>query len=108
MNRLKCVAVAALALLHLAALGQNTPKNTAPDYPKFEVPVDFSFINVHPDLPVITSFNVFGGGLDIPITPHIQARPVEVDYLLTRFGVNGTTYTGNQKRLGADGQIMTR
>ena len=38
----------------------------------------------------------FGGGLDFPITPHIQARPVEVDYLLTRFGVNGTTYTGNQ------------
>src|SRR5271169_6383705 len=32
-------------------------------YPKYEVPVDFSFVNVHPDLPVITSFNVFGGGL---------------------------------------------
>jgi hypothetical protein len=38
----------------------------------------------------------FGGGLDIPITNVIQARPVEVDYLLTRFGVNGTNYTGNQ------------
>jgi hypothetical protein len=38
----------------------------------------------------------FGGGLDIPITPHIQARPVEIDYLLTRFGVNGTNYTGSQ------------
>jgi hypothetical protein len=32
-------------------------------YPKFEIPVDFSFINVHPDLPAITSFNVFGGGV---------------------------------------------
>jgi len=38
----------------------------------------------------------FGGGLDIPLTPNIQVRPVEVDYLLTRFGVNGTTYTGSQ------------
>jgi opacity protein-like surface antigen len=171
---------------------------TSSSYPKFEVPIDFSFINVHPDLPLITSFNVFGGGLagvynftplvgikadfqfytqgtgvknklehdgfpagqlsanfvtymfgpqikkhtgkfqpfgealfgaahsnefaqiledegiinksstnnafamefggglDIPLTPNIQLRPVEVDYLLTRFGVNGTTYTGSQ------------
>ncbi len=38
----------------------------------------------------------FGGGLDIPVTQHIQLRPVEVDYLMTRFGVNGTTYTANQ------------
>ena len=38
----------------------------------------------------------FGGGLDIPITAIIQARPVEVDYLYTRFGVNGTNYTGSQ------------
>jgi hypothetical protein len=167
-------------------------------YPKFEVPVDFSFINVHPNLPVITSFNVFGGGvggvynfssfvglkadfqfytqgtgvrntlehngfpagqlsanfttylfgpqfkkhsgkfqpfgealfgvahsnefaqiledegitnksstdgafamefgggLDYAIIPYVELRPVEVDYLFTRFGVNGTTYTGSQ------------
>jgi len=38
----------------------------------------------------------FGGGLDIPVTKNIQLRPVEVDYLYTRFGVNGTSYTGNQ------------
>ena len=38
----------------------------------------------------------FGGGLDIPVTRNIQLRPVEVDYLYTRFGVNGTSYTGNQ------------
>ena len=38
----------------------------------------------------------FGGGLDYAITPHFQIRPVEVDYLYTRFGVNGTSYTGNQ------------
>ena len=203
MSRLRYLATALCVLLFTVASGaqttsQGTTQTTAPAFPKYEVPVDFSFINVHPDLPVITSFNVFGGGLggvwnftpligikadfqfytqgsgvknkltedgykagqlsanfvtymfgpqfkkhtgkfqpfgealfgaahsnefaqilqdegninksstnnafamefggglDIPITPHIQARPVEVDYLLTRFGVNGTTYTGNQ------------
>jgi Outer membrane protein beta-barrel domain len=167
-------------------------------YPKFEIPVDFSFINVHPNIPVITSFNVFGGGvggvynfssavglkadfqfynqgtgvrnklehdgfpagqlsanfvtymfgpqfkkhsgkiqpfgealfgaahsnefaqiledegianksstnnafamefgggLDYAIIPYVELRPIEVDYLYTRFGVNGTTYTGSQ------------
>ena len=34
----------------------------AQDVPKFEVPVGFSFVNVHPDLSPITSFNIFGGG----------------------------------------------
>jgi OmpA family len=34
----------------------------AQDVPKVEVPVGFSLINVHPNLPPITSFNVFGGG----------------------------------------------
>lgn len=34
----------------------------AQDYPKFEVPVGFSFVNVHPNQAVLTSFNVFGGG----------------------------------------------
>ena len=34
----------------------------AQDYPKVEVPLGFSFVNVHPDIPKITSFNIFGGG----------------------------------------------
>ncbi len=34
----------------------------AQDYPKFEVPVGFSFVNVHPQISEVTSFNVFGGG----------------------------------------------
>jgi Outer membrane protein beta-barrel domain len=172
----------------------------AQDVPKFEVPIGFSFVNVHPDLSPVTSFNIFGGGggfvynvtpwigikadfegytqgsglkqtlinngytvngnlqgnvftylfgpqikkhsgkwqpfgqalfgaahsnayaniydsihgltsassnnnafamefgggLDFALTPHVQLRPVEVDYLYTRFGVNGTNYTGNQ------------
>lgn len=193
MKNLKWVVVIAFSLLvTLTAVAQETPK--------FEVPVGFSFINVHPDLSPITSFNVFGGGggfvynigpylgikadfngytqgsglkskltdagytvgnlngnlftylfgpqfkkhtgkfqpfgealfgaahtnlyanilntengnggsassnnnafamefgggLDIPVTKTIQLRPVEVDYLYTRFGVNGTSYVGNQ------------
>ena len=34
----------------------------AQDYPKFEVPVGFSFVNVHPNIQNFTSFNIFGGG----------------------------------------------
>jgi opacity protein-like surface antigen len=33
----------------------------AQDYPRVEIPLGFSFINVHPNLSPITSFNVFGG-----------------------------------------------
>lgn len=177
-----------------------TAAAVAQDVPKFEVPIGFSFVNVHPDLSPVTSFNIFGGGggfvynvtpwigikadfqgytqgsgvknqltkagipvvgnvqanvftylfgpqikkhsgkwqpfgqalfgaahsnayanvydsihgltssnnnnnafamefgggVDYALTPHIQIRPVEVDYLYTRFGVNGTSYTGNQ------------
>jgi outer membrane protein OmpA-like peptidoglycan-associated protein len=29
-----------------------------------------------------------GGGLDIPVTPHVAIRPVEVDYLFTQFSAN--------------------
>ena len=34
----------------------------AQEYPKFEVPIGFSFVNVHPNQAGLTSFNVFGGG----------------------------------------------
>ncbi len=46
-----------LALVSLVSIA-----SFAQDYPKFEVPVGFSFVNVHPNLAPITSFNVFGGG----------------------------------------------
>jgi hypothetical protein len=36
---------------------------SAQDVPKVEVPIGFSFVNVHPNQPAITSFNVFGGGV---------------------------------------------
>jgi hypothetical protein len=185
-----------LAVLFILATCMLT---VAQEYPKFEVPVGFSFVNVHPDLTPITSFNVFGGGggfvynfspilgikadfdgytqgsglrskltnagytvgnlngnvftymfgpqfkkhsgklqpfaealfgaahsnayaqiyntihgglsgssnnnafalefgggLDFALTKSIQLRPAEVDYLYTKFGVNGTSYTGTQ------------
>jgi len=38
----------------------------------------------------------FGGGLDFALTKHFQVRPAGVDYLYTRFCINGTNYTGNR------------
>jgi opacity protein-like surface antigen len=188
------------SLVLIAVALMCTMAAVAQDVPKFEVPLGFSFVNVHPDLSPITSFNIFGGGggfvynltpwigikadfegytqgsgvkqklinngytvagnvqgnvftymfgpqikkhsgkfqpfgqalfgaahsnaygniydsingltsassnnnafamefgggLDYAVTPHFQIRPVEVDYLYTRFGVNGTNYVGNQ------------
>jgi hypothetical protein len=45
-----------------------------------------------------------GGGLDIPVTPHISIRPAEVDYLLTEFSNNKAGATQNNFRymLGAN------
>jgi hypothetical protein len=39
---------------------------------------------------------VLGGGIDIPLTKNIAFRPLQVDYVLTRFG-NGFT-SGNQNQ----------
>ncbi len=30
----------------------------------------------------------FGGGFDFPVSPHVQIRPVDVDYLYTHFSAN--------------------
>lgn len=38
----------------------------------------------------------FGGGLDIPISTHVQIRPVEVDYLYTNFSANKVHYSSSQ------------
>ena len=60
----KVLLFSVIALWGFAAFGQNNAKHDPPDdnVPKFEVPVGFSFVNVHPNLAPITSFNVFGGG----------------------------------------------
>ena len=49
--------VLVLALVSLFSIA-----SFAQDYPKFEVPIGFSFVNVHPNQAALTSFNVFGGG----------------------------------------------
>jgi hypothetical protein len=54
MNKILLLSVSLLSGIGIAAAQD--------DVPKVEVPVGFSFINVHPNLPPITSFNVFGGG----------------------------------------------
>jgi len=51
----KSLVLIAVALICTAAA-------VAQDVPKFEVPVGFSFVNVHPNLSPVTSFNIFGGG----------------------------------------------
>jgi hypothetical protein len=53
-----------MVLFGFAGFGQNATKNDPPtdQVPKIEIPVGFSFVNVHPSLAPITSFNVFGGG----------------------------------------------
>jgi outer membrane protein OmpA-like peptidoglycan-associated protein len=38
----------------------------------------------------------FGGGLDIKVAKHVALRPVEVDYLYTRFSANHVNFTSNQ------------
>ncbi len=53
-GKLICL-LAFLFLVTIAAVAQD-------EYPKFEVPVGFSFVNVHPNTAALTSFNVFGGG----------------------------------------------
>jgi outer membrane protein OmpA-like peptidoglycan-associated protein len=61
----KRLLLSVIALSAIAALGQDATKHDPPSdeyVPKFEVPVGFSFVNVHPNLDPITSFNIFGGG----------------------------------------------
>jgi outer membrane protein OmpA-like peptidoglycan-associated protein len=38
----------------------------------------------------------FGGGLDLRVSKHLAIRPVEVDYLYTRFSANHVNYTAHQ------------
>src|SRR5450631_1281992 len=42
---------------------------------------------------------LIGGGLDIPITKSIAFRPVQIDYVLTRFGTGFTGGNNNQSNL---------
>lgn len=65
----------------LACTGTLTPSNNAADF-------------------------IIGGGLDIPLHHHISIRPVQVDYVLTRFGNNFTRGNNNQNNLRYNGGIV--
>jgi len=39
----------------------------------------------------------YGGGLDYALTPHVQIRPVEVDYLYTNFSSNHVAHIANSQ-----------
>jgi Outer membrane protein beta-barrel domain len=51
---------------------------------------------------------VIGGGLDIPPTPKITIRPVQFDYLLTRYGNAFTGGNNNQSNLRYQAGIQFR
>jgi hypothetical protein len=38
----------------------------------------------------------YGGGIDLQVSRHVALRPVEVDYLFTRFSANHINYTAHQ------------
>jgi hypothetical protein len=52
----------------------------------------YNIINGNPNPSGGSSNNTFamefGGGLDIPVSSHVQIRPVDVDYLYTHFSAN--------------------
>jgi opacity protein-like surface antigen len=51
---------------------------------------------------------VIGGGLDIPLTHNVAIRPVEVDFVLTRFGNDFTKGNNNQSNLRYNGGVVIR
>jgi hypothetical protein len=51
---------------------------------------------------------IIGGGIDIPLTPKIAIRPVEFDYLLTRFGNDFTHGNNNQSNFRYQAGIQFR
>jgi opacity protein-like surface antigen len=57
-TRMLIVVATFLLIFTTASMAQQETNIT----PKAEVPILFSFVNVHPNLPIITSFNIYGGG----------------------------------------------
>jgi hypothetical protein len=51
---------------------------------------------------------IIGGGIDIPVTPKIAIRPVEFDYLLTRFGNAFTGGNNNQSNFRYQAGVQFR
>jgi hypothetical protein len=51
---------------------------------------------------------IIGGGIDIPVNEHVAIRPVEFDYLLTRFGNAFTGGNNNQSNLRYQAGVVFR
>jgi outer membrane protein OmpA-like peptidoglycan-associated protein len=51
---------------------------------------------------------IIGGGIDIPVGRHIAIRPVQFDYVLTRFGNGFTKGNQNQSNFRYNGGIVFR
>jgi hypothetical protein len=51
---------------------------------------------------------IIGGGFDIPITRSFAIRPLQVDYLLTRFGTGFTGGNNNQSNFRYQGGLLFR
>jgi hypothetical protein len=49
----------------------------------------------------------FGGGLDISVSQRISIRPIEIDYLLTRY-TNPLTSTNNQNNFRYLGGVVLK
>ena len=67
------------ALYTLAVLFLMASVTFGQEYPKFEVPVGFSFVNVHLDLAPITSFSTYsvvGADLSITSRPSSASKPI--------------------------------
>jgi hypothetical protein len=51
---------------------------------------------------------IIGGGIDIPVTKSISIRPVELDFVLTRFGNAFTNSNNNQSNLRYQAGVQFR
>jgi hypothetical protein len=51
---------------------------------------------------------IIGGGIDIPLTKHFTIRPIQADYLLTRFGNGFTGGNNNQSNFRYQAGILFR
>ena len=51
---------------------------------------------------------IIGGGIDIPVTHVIAIRPVELDYVLTRFGNSFTAGNNNQSNFRYQAGVVFR
>jgi hypothetical protein len=51
---------------------------------------------------------IIGGGIDIPVTHVIAIRPVEIDYVLTRFGNSFTAGNNNQSNFRYQAGVVFR